>query len=346
MIKVPATPEGIPAIRALTAAGVSVNVTLIFSLLQYEEVLEAYLAGLEDRVAAGGSLAGLASVASFFVSRVDSACDKLLAEKAAKSARRGGGPRARRCSASSPSPTPSSPTRSTSGTSASPRWTKLAAAGAHPQRLLWASTGTKDPRYSDIYVRRRASRPPTPSTRFRPPRSTRSWITAAPSRSCTTDLEARAPDGRRSSRALGLDLARVCHSLLADGVTVVLDLDEHAHRRHRRAPRGAARGGRRPPARRRCPSRCAPPSTPRWRVSAQAGRRQAPLGRRRHAVLFRPRPREVDQEPPRLAALARAHADQGGRAGRLRATKSRRRDSPTPCCSAWAEAPFAPRFCA
>src|SRR5262245_25898990 len=85
MIKVPATPEGIPAIRALTAQGVSVNVTLIFSLLQYEEVVEAYLSGLEDRVASGGKLDGLASVASFFVSRVDSVCDKLLKEKAAAS---------------------------------------------------------------------------------------------------------------------------------------------------------------------------------------------------------------------------------------------------------------------
>src|SRR4051794_37665845 len=82
MIKVPATPEGIPAVRALTANGVSVNITLIFSLLQYEEVLEAYLAGLEERIAAGGKLDGLASVASFFVSRVDSVCDKLLADKA------------------------------------------------------------------------------------------------------------------------------------------------------------------------------------------------------------------------------------------------------------------------
>ena len=85
MIKVPATPEGIPAIRALTAQGVSVNITLIFALDKYEEVVDAYLSGLEDRKAAGGSFAGLASVASFFVSRVDSACDKLLKEKAAAS---------------------------------------------------------------------------------------------------------------------------------------------------------------------------------------------------------------------------------------------------------------------
>ena len=90
MIKVPATPEGIPAMRALTAQGVSVNVTLIFSLAQYQAVSDAYLAGLADRVAAGGSLDGLASVASFFVSRVDAACDKLLLEKQRRgSSRRG-----------------------------------------------------------------------------------------------------------------------------------------------------------------------------------------------------------------------------------------------------------------
>ena len=81
MIKVPATPEGLPAIRALTAAGVSVNVTLIFSLDQYREVWDAYVEGLEDRIARGESLDGIASVASFFVSRVDNACDKLLEEK-------------------------------------------------------------------------------------------------------------------------------------------------------------------------------------------------------------------------------------------------------------------------
>src|SRR5581483_4146893 len=87
MVKVPATPEGIPAIRALTAQGVSVNITLIFSLLQYEEVIEAYLSGLEDRQANGGTFENMASVASFFVSRVDTACDRLLTEKARTASR-------------------------------------------------------------------------------------------------------------------------------------------------------------------------------------------------------------------------------------------------------------------
>ena len=149
MIKVPATPEGIPAVRRLTAEGISVNITLIFSLLQYEEVVEAYLAGLEDRKARGGSFENMASVASFFVSRVDTSCDKLLDEKAAQS------------------PADAARAQALRGkiaianaklayeiylkTIASPRWKALAAAGARPQRLLWASTGTKDPRYPDTY---------------------------------------------------------------------------------------------------------------------------------------------------------------------------------------------------
>jgi transaldolase len=153
MIKVPATNEGIPAIRALTAKGISVNVTLIFSLLQYEEVVEAYLAGLEDRIAAGGTLDGLASVASFFVSRVDSSCDKLLKEKAAAAPEL-----AARCEALLGKLAIANAKMAYEiyqRTIASPRWVKLAAAGRRPQRLLWASTGTKDP----------STRTPTMSTR-------------------------------------------------------------------------------------------------------------------------------------------------------------------------------------
>ena len=150
MVKVPATPEGIPAIRALTAQGVSVNITLIFSLLQYEEVVEAYVAGLEDRLAAGGSFENMASVASFFVSRVDTACDRLLTEKARTASR----DEAARCQALLGKLAIANAKMAYEiyqKTIASPRWQKLAAAGARPQRLLWASTGTKDPRYSDTY---------------------------------------------------------------------------------------------------------------------------------------------------------------------------------------------------
>ena len=81
LIKVPATPEGIPAIRTLISEGININVTLIFSLDFYREVREAYLSGLEDRLARGGDLSGVASVASFFVSRVDTAVDALLNDK-------------------------------------------------------------------------------------------------------------------------------------------------------------------------------------------------------------------------------------------------------------------------
>jgi transaldolase/glucose-6-phosphate isomerase len=215
MIKVPATPEGIPAIRALTAAGVSVNVTLIFSLLQYEEVVEAYLAGLEDRQAACGSFAGLTSVASFFVSRVDSAADKMLTEKAAKG-------------------TPDEAARAQAllgklaianaklayeiyeRTIASPRWAKLVAAGAHPQRLLWASTGTKDPRYSDVYYLEALLGRDTVDTV--PPATLDAFLDhgrAEPK--LHDDLEgARRAVGEFA--ALGFDLGRLCHGLLTDGV--------------------------------------------------------------------------------------------------------------------------------
>jgi len=215
MIKVPATPEGVPAIRALTAQGVSVNVTLIFSLLQYEEVLDAYLAGLEDRVAAGGSLAGLASVASFFVSRVDAACDRLLTEKA----RAGTPEEAASCRAllgklaiANAKMAYEIYARSV----ASPRWKALAAKGARPQRLLWASTGTKDPRYPDTLYVDALIGPDTVNTV--PPATLAAFQDhGTPAATLETDLPA-ATQAVASFAALGFDLSRVCHGLLADGV--------------------------------------------------------------------------------------------------------------------------------
>jgi transaldolase len=137
MIKVPATDAGVPAIEELTACGVNVNVTLLFSLARYEQVIDAYLAGLERRAAAGEPVDGIASVASFFVSRVDSEVDALLP---ADSELRGrvAISNAQRAYARY------------SERFADDRWMKLAERGAHPQRPLWASTGTKDPAYSDV----------------------------------------------------------------------------------------------------------------------------------------------------------------------------------------------------
>jgi transaldolase/glucose-6-phosphate isomerase len=216
MIKVPATPEGIPAIRALTANGVSVNVTLIFSLLQYEEVLEAYLAGLEERIAAGGKLDGLASVASFFVSRVDSVCDKLLADKAKAP---GSKEEAARCLALQGKLAIANAKMAYDiyeRTVGGARWKGLAAKGARPQRLLWASTGTKDPRYPDTFYVDALIGADTVDTV--PPATLKAFMDhGTPALTLGQGLDA-AKEAVAEFAALGFDLSRVCHGLLSDGV--------------------------------------------------------------------------------------------------------------------------------
>ncbi|ANB02329.1 transaldolase [Ectothiorhodospira sp. BSL-9] len=144
MIKVPGTLPGLGAIEQLTAQGINVNVTLLFAVARYEAVLEAYIKGLEARVEQGLPVDRMASVASFFVSRVDSALDDMLEERIREGR----------------------PVEHMQGRLAianaklayahflqvtqSERWQRLKAAGARPQRLLWASTGTKNPAYSDV----------------------------------------------------------------------------------------------------------------------------------------------------------------------------------------------------
>jgi transaldolase/glucose-6-phosphate isomerase len=139
MIKIPGTTEGMPAIRLLLAEGLNINITLMFSLAQYVDVLETYLAALEERAAKGLDISRVSSVASFFVSRVDSVADKQLEasghkELLAKAAI------ANACLAY----------KHYLQVSATDRWEKLLAKGARVQRLLWASTSTKNPVYSDV----------------------------------------------------------------------------------------------------------------------------------------------------------------------------------------------------
>jgi transaldolase / glucose-6-phosphate isomerase len=215
MIKVPATPEGIPAIRALTAHGVSINVTLIFSLEQYQAVADAYLLGLEDRVAAGGSLDGLASVASFFVSRVDAACDKLLSEKAK-------GPDADEIELAHKLLGKIAIANAKLAyeifeeTMATARWKALLAKGAKPQRLLWASTGTKDPRYPDTLYVDGLIGPDTVNTV--PPATLTAYMDhGKPAPTLERDRE-EAHQQILAFANLGLDLTHVCQALLADGV--------------------------------------------------------------------------------------------------------------------------------
>jgi transaldolase len=153
MIKVPATLEGLPAIATLIGEGICINITLIFSLARYQQVIEAWLSGLEAMAARGAALGTMRSVASFFVSRVDTKVDKAIDEAAA----------------SRPQGPETSELLSLKGRAAianarlayarfldtvrSPRFQALAEKGAHPQRPLWASTSTKNPAYRDvIYV--------------------------------------------------------------------------------------------------------------------------------------------------------------------------------------------------
>jgi transaldolase / glucose-6-phosphate isomerase len=149
MIKVPATEPGIPAIRALIGEGINVNITLLFSRRVYEQVIEAYLTGLEALAAAGRPLDRIASVASFFVSRIDTLADKKIEriEQAAD-------PNTRAALAALHGKVAIANARLAYQLYlrrfAGERWEKLARAGARPQRLLWASTGTKNPRYSDV----------------------------------------------------------------------------------------------------------------------------------------------------------------------------------------------------
>ena len=151
MIKVPATPEGMPAIRALIADGLCINVTLIFSLSAYAQVIDAFLSGLEDRAKAGLALASVASVASFFVSRVDTSVDAALEAKAKTAGADGAGILALRGKAAIANAKLAYALFEREF--GSPRWKALAAKGAQAQRPLWASTSTKNPAYKDtIYV--------------------------------------------------------------------------------------------------------------------------------------------------------------------------------------------------
>jgi transaldolase/glucose-6-phosphate isomerase len=150
MVKVPATPEGLPAIRHLTGEGISINITLLFSQDVYVQVAEAYLAGLEKYVKGGGDPSHVASVASFFVSRIDSAVDKQLDEKIARANDPSEKERLAALKGKVAIANAKLAYQEYQRLFSGARWDKLAAKGAKPQRLLWASTGTKNKDYSDV----------------------------------------------------------------------------------------------------------------------------------------------------------------------------------------------------
>jgi transaldolase/glucose-6-phosphate isomerase len=208
MVKVPATQEGIPAIRELIGRGVNVNITLLFAIPVYEQVIDAYMTGLETLAASGGDLARIASVASFFVSRIDTIADAKLDEV--------GGQNARKLQGNVAIANARLAYQRFKESVATDRWKGLAAQGAGVQRLLWASTSTKNPRYRELmYVEELIGRdtvdtvPPATFEAFR--------RHGRPRASLEEDVE-----GARNTLValdeLGISLGEITDQLTADGV--------------------------------------------------------------------------------------------------------------------------------
>jgi transaldolase len=200
MIKVPATEPGIAAIEALTAAGVNVNVTLLFAVERYEQVIEAYLRGLEARFHSGQPLHGIRSVASFFVSRVDAKADALLRDDSPL--------RGRVAIANA-----QSAYERYRAAFAGERWERLAAHGAATQRPLWASTATKNAAYRDVMYLERLDLPDSILTVPEP--TLRAFADhGIPGRASALDGDA----GLLSAAAAAIDLPRITEQLTRDGV--------------------------------------------------------------------------------------------------------------------------------
>jgi transaldolase/glucose-6-phosphate isomerase len=214
MIKVPATPEGIPAIQKLISEGININVTLLFAQEVYRQVAEAYLAGLEALAAAGGDLRRVASVASFFVSRIDSLVDAKLEAKL----RAGEGDRALLESLKGKVAIANAKLayQAYRKIFAGERWERLAAAGARPQRLLWASTSTKNPQYSDVLYVEELIGPDTVNTM--PPATWEAFRDHGRVRpTLESELEA-AYDTLETLAKVGISLAEVTDTLLIEAI--------------------------------------------------------------------------------------------------------------------------------
>jgi transaldolase len=212
MIKVPGTDAGLPAIRGLIGAGINVNVTLLFSVDRYRQAARAHMDGLDDRVRAGKAMTRVASVASFFLSRIDVLVDQRLdgIERAdlRASAQRLRGEAAVACGRSA--------YQAYLDLTMTARWQNLARAGAQAQRLLWASTGTKDPAYSDVkYVEPLIGAHTVNTMPFETLAAFRDH--GRPATRLTDEVEeaARVPG---ALSALGIELAAVVRQLEEEGV--------------------------------------------------------------------------------------------------------------------------------
>lgn len=214
MIKVPGTPEGAEAIRQLIADGINVNVTLLFSVDAHARVIEAYLAGLEARAAAGLPIDRIGSVASFFVSRVDSAIDKQLGTMAAATPERAEALLALQGKAAIANAKLAYRLFQASFSGA--RWAALSSRGARVQRPLWASTSTKTPAYRDVIYVEELIGPDTVNTL--PPATLEAFRDHGEVRPSVTESVAEAERSLAALEAHGVSLEAVTDTLLAEGL--------------------------------------------------------------------------------------------------------------------------------
>ncbi|PKB73368.1 MAG: transaldolase [SAR202 cluster bacterium Io17-Chloro-G7] len=215
MVKVPATSEGIPAIRSLIGRGINVNITLIFSRDTYRQVATAYISGLEDLAKSGGDVSKVASVASFFVSRLDSTIDALL-----ENSIRNGANDLKELLGKAAIANAKLAYRDFQTIFADAAFTALRDRGARVQRILWASTGTKNPAYSDVLYLDSLIGPDTVNTV--PPATLSAFVNHG---SAVNSLDQEVEEAQRTMDALvealaraGIDLDRVTDGLLNDGL--------------------------------------------------------------------------------------------------------------------------------
>ncbi|MGA8437264.1 MAG: transaldolase [Candidatus Sulfotelmatobacter sp.] len=221
MIKIPGTPEGLPAIRQAIGEGININVTLLFAQEVYEQVAEAYIAGLEDLAKRGGDLKKMAGVASFFISRIDTLVDSMIDDKLK----------------ASNDPQAQALLKSLKGKVAiangklayqryerifsGARWEALAAKGAHTQRVLWASTSTKNPAYRDVMYVEELIGPDTVNTM--PPATIDAFRDHGRLRKSLTEDVAGAQRVMDDLAKAGISIKQVTTKLTADGVKLFAD---------------------------------------------------------------------------------------------------------------------------
>lgn len=221
MIKVPGTAEGLPAIRQLIGEGLNINITLLFAQEVYEKVAEAYIAGLEDLAARSGNLNKMASVASFFISRIDTLVDSLLNDKLKATTEASQQALLKsllgKVAIANGKLTYQSYQRIFSG----PRWQALAAKGAQTQRVLWASTSTKNPNYRDVIYIEELIGPDTVNTM--PPATIEAFRDHGLLRNSLTEDVAGAATVMQNLARAGISMKQVTDKLTDDGVKLFAD---------------------------------------------------------------------------------------------------------------------------